>query len=353
MTESAATAAGRRRPVRPTLEMVATRAGVSRGTASRALTGGVNVSARAMAAVGRAAQELGYHPNLAARSLVLGRSDSVGLLVSETDERLFGDPFFGEVVRGVHTALADRGVQLMLALAQSEQERRRFVRFAPGRLDGVLLISMHGDDSLPDSLEQLGVPVVLAGRPDSSADSTADRGQGRWWVDADNRGGARLAAEHLLRTGRRTLATITGPQDMGVGVDRLAGFLEPLAAAGMADPPAEAGDFSEGSGYEAMSRLLQRQPDLDGVFAASDLMAIGAIRRLADAGRRVPDQVGVVGFDDIPLAAGNRPALTTVRQPVAELGRQLVDLLLRRISDQPGEVTQLVLPTELVIRRSS
>ena len=156
MSDAAVTPAG---PARPTLEMVAAAAGVSRGTASRALNGGINVSRPALDAVLKAAEELGYRPNLAARSLALGRSDSIGLVVSETDERLFAEPFFAAVVRGVHAELAAAGRQLVLTFSQSEEERAQLSRFAAGRhLDGVILISLHGDDPLPRSLVADGIP---------------------------------------------------------------------------------------------------------------------------------------------------------------------------------------------------
>src|SRR4051812_19093052 len=200
-------------PGRPTLESVAAAAGVSRGTASRALNGGTNVSPRAMRAVLDAATALGYRPNLAARSLVLGRSGSVGLVVSESDDRLFNDPFFAAVVRGVHRALAASGTQLVLTLAQTEEERAQTVRFASGRhLDGVLLISMRGGDPLPQALLDAGIAVVLAGR--GTRESAA---AGLWWVDADNRGGARAAGMHLLDSGRRRSGTVAGPADLAGG----------------------------------------------------------------------------------------------------------------------------------------
>ena len=336
---------------RPTLEMVAAAAGVSRGTASRALNGGVNVSRAALDAVLKAADELGYRPNLAARSLVIGRSDSVGLVVSETDERLFAEPFFAAVVRGVHAELAGCGMQLVLTFSQSEEERGQVVRFAVGRhLDGVILISLHGDDPLPRSLVAAGIPVVMAGRG-----SEHDRRAGVWWVQADNRGGSRAAVEHLARIGRRRIATIAGPVDMSVGRDREAGWRDALLAAGL---PAGSdlvgrGDFSEESGRAAAEALLDVVPDLDAVFAASDLMAFGTIQALRSNGRRVPDDVAVIGFDDAPAAARHVPPLTTVAQPVEQMGRLMVSMLVRRIAGQPVADQHVVLPTRLVLRETA
>lgn len=346
------------RPVRPTLEAVAEAAGVSRGTASRALNGSPNVSPRALAAVQKAAADLGYRPNLAARWLAMGRSESVGLVVSETDERLFGDPFFAAIVRGVHAELRRTGTQLVLALAQSDEERHQVVRFSSGRhLDGVLLISVHGDDPLPRDLSAAGIPVVMAGRPPllpvDAAEAGAPDPDGPWWVDADNVGGGRLAAEHLLAAGRRRIATITGPQDMAVGRDRLAGFESALAAAGCPQGLRASGDFSQDSGRDAMSVLLQRFPDVDGVFAANDLMALGALEALREAGRRVPQDVAVVGFDDIAASRRSDPPLTTVAQPIEEMGQLMARLLLARVRGEEPAEPSVVLPVNLVVRASA
>jgi DNA-binding LacI/PurR family transcriptional regulator len=357
---------------RPTLELVAAVAGVSRGTASRALNGSPNVSAKALTAVKQAAATLGYHPNLAARSLALGRSETIGLVISETDERLFDDPFFAAIVRGAHAEMRDSGTQLVLSLAQTDEEREQLVRFASGHhLDGVLLVSVHADDPLPRALAEAGVPVVNAGRPPevrtpsvpgSDALRTTDRlHEDLWWVDADNRGGARAATEHLLDRGCRRVAAIAGPSDMGAGRDRLAGWRDALSTAtdeeirGLAtdDRRVVEADFTEGSGFDAMQSLLRQVPDLDGVFVASDLMAFGALAALRQAGRRVPDDVAVVGFDDVATAAVSDPPLTTVAQPVEQMGRIMAGLLLARTRGEVPEQCCVVLPTTLVVRASA
>jgi DNA-binding LacI/PurR family transcriptional regulator len=335
----------------PTLESVAALAGVSRGTASRALNGGTNVSAHALEAVLAAADQLGYRPNLAARSLVLGRSGIVGLLVSESDDRLFGDPFFAAIVRGAHRELAAASVQLVLTLAQTDAERRQMVRLASGRhLDGVLLISVRGGDPLPEELLAAGLPVVLAGRVGRRASAA-----GLWWVDADNRAGARAAVAHLLDQGRRRIATVAGPADLAVGRDRLAGWRDELGrtATGVPTELVERGPFTEEAGYHGAQRLLARAGDLDAVFAASDLIALGVLRALRELGRRIPDDVALVGFDDIPAARASDPPLTTVRQPVEAMGARMAALLLDRIEGRPVERPWSVLPTELVVRGSS
>ena len=335
------------RPAAPTLQAVASLAGVSRATASRVLNGSERVSATAREAVQDAVARLSYVPNAAARSLVRRRSDSIAFVVAEDEERFFSDPFFAAALRGAHAVVAGRGLQLVFAVLSSSADREQFTRFAAsGHVDGALLVSAHGDDPIPGLLADAGVPVVLSGRPFGA-------GQDVRFVDADNTGGARLAAAALLDRGRTRLATITGPADMQASRDRLDGFAAVLAERGhpLSDGRVAAGDFTVEGGRAAMAVLLDRAPDLDGVFAANDLMAVGAVQELASRGRTVPADVALVGFDDVSIAAGATPALTTVRQPIDELGRAMARMLLD-VLDGREHPTSVVLPTELVVRAS-
>lgn len=337
-------ATGLRRP-RPTLEEVAAYAQVSRATVSRVINGSPRVSPEAKAAVERAVERLGYVVNSAARSLVTQRTDSIALVVSEPDVRVFTDPFFGGVVRGASQELTPAGKQLVLIMAQGDADRARVERYvAGGHVDAVLLLSLHGADPLPAALVRAGVPTVIGGRPLGGADLP--------YVDMDNRGGARDAVGYLLDQGRSQVATIAGPQDMCAGVDRLAGYRDALGGRGAL---VAYGGFTQASGEQAMDDLLERGPWLDSVFAASDLMAAGALRALRRAGRRVPDDVAVVGFDDLDLATTTEPPLTTVRQPTAEMGRQMARLVLGLAAAQrhPPRARGLILPTELVARQSA
>ena len=334
----------------PTLESVAVRAGVSRATAGRVLAGSSRVSTLARDAVLRAAAELSYVTNRAARSLMTRRSDSIAFVVAEQEERFFADPFFSLVLRGVHDAVAAHDVQVVFAVLGSEAERERFARFARGgHVDGVVFASLHGPDRLPDELQRAGVPVVLQGRPFGTARADpASVG----YVDADNYGGGRAAARLLADAGRTRIGTVTGPMDMAAAVDRFDGFRAELADLGLAPAGVTHADFSVAGGRRAMRALLAACPDLDGAVVANDLMALGALQALAEHGRRVPDDVAVVGFDDIPLAAEASPPLTTVRQPIAEMGRAMATALLET-ADGPTPRAPLVLPVEVVRRASA
>ncbi|WP_329275665.1 LacI family DNA-binding transcriptional regulator [Streptomyces sp. NBC_00691] len=335
---------------RPTLEEVAARAGVGRGTVSRVINGSPRVSEQAKAAVERAVAELGYVPNRAARALAGSRTDAVALVIPETEARLFAEPYFLDIIRGVSSELADADKQLLLTLIRSEQERQRFEQYlAAQRVDGVLLVSVHAADPLPDQVRALGLPAVLNGR------RTEDERVA--FVDSDNTGAGRTAVAHLAARGRRAVATITGPLDMYVARCRLDGYREGLAEAGLdADEELVAtGDFTEEGGRRAMRELLDRRPGLDAVFAASDVMAAGARGVLREAGRRVPEDVALVGVDDSAVARHMDPPLTSVRQPIEEMGRTMARLLLQEIAEpsEPDEQPRQMLPTELVVRASS
>jgi DNA-binding LacI/PurR family transcriptional regulator len=339
---------GKRRPDTPTLEEVAAHAGVGRGTVSRVVNNAAGVKESTRRAVQQAIAELGYVPNLAARSLAGRGADAVALVMTEPDWRMFAEPFFSEIVTSLGDALTDTGMQLLLTLVRSDTERRRFLEYARGgRVDGALLMSVHADDPLPDMLAAARLPTVLLGR--RSADEHVS------YVDADNVGGARSAVAHLLESGRRTIATITGPLDMYVAQCRLRGYRDALAQAGLEARPSWVveGDFTEESGRRAMARLIERHPEIDGVLAASDTTAAGALEALRAAGRRVPEDVAVIGFDDFPLAERTQPRLTTVRQPLEEIGRAMVRLLLEELEESSVAWRHVILRTELVLRDSA
>ncbi|MEI6362294.1 MAG: LacI family DNA-binding transcriptional regulator [Actinomycetes bacterium] len=343
---------------RPNLEAVAARAGVSRATVSRVVNGLTTVDPRLRARVEKAVDELGYVPNQAARALMTRRTNAVALLVSEPDVRVFSDPFFSGIVRGVSQEINAAGLQLVLLMAQTAQDLHgveRFLKSAP--VDGALLISEHAaDDPLPGVLVRSRIPFVIGGRPLQPDIATS-------YVDYENLDGARIAAQHLVSIGRTVIGTVAAPQDMSAGIDRLQGFKKGLGRSFRASR-VEHGDFTQRSGDEATTRLLERVPDVDGLFAASDLMALGAISALRRSGRRVPEDVAVVGFDDNVLAATAEPPLTTVRQDPVLQGRMMVRLYLAQhrpdielVADEEVPsvtgVDHVILPVTLVVRESA
>lgn len=331
----------------PTLDEVARVAGVSRATASRAINGGERVSARAQSAVDEAVRTLGYVPNPAARSLVTRRTDSIAVVVPEPDDRVFSDPFFAGTLRGVTRVLGERDIQLVLLLARPGPSAARALRYLNGRhVDGALVVSHHRDDRLAEHLADLGLPCVFGGRPWTGGDRVA-------YVDVDNALGEREATEALIERGCTRIGTIAGPLDMTAAADRLAGWRQAMTSAGLSDAAVEHGDFTEASGVAAAQALMDRHPDLDGLVVASDLMAAGALRVLAELGRRVPDDIAVVGFDDLGVAERTTPRLTTVRQPVEQMAERATRLLIERVDSVHGSHPMRVIIPPTLVRRDS
>lgn len=329
----------------PTLEQVAAVAGVSRATVSRVVNGSPKVLPDTVAAVERAIVQLGYVPNRAARALVTRRTDSVAIVVPEPDSRVFSDPFFAGILRGVSLTLAPTSSQLVLLIEPAEGDDQRLLRYLRGgHVDGAIVVSHHGRDNVLQELAQLPLPIVFSARPLGVDVPVAS-------VDVDNVAGARTAVEHLLSIGRRKIGTITGPLDMTAGLDRLTGYKDVMKKAGLPELVAY-GDFTADGGEQAALRLLDEHPELDGLFVASDLMATAALRVLSQRGRRVPEDVAVVGFDDSVMATTTTPKLTTVRQPVERLGARLAEIVLAKING--AELTSPeIYDTELVIRDSA
>ena len=328
----------------PTLDEVARLAGVSRSAASRVINHTGNVSRTAREAVEQAVRDLDYVPNPTARALATRQAGAVVLAVSHHDPALFADPFYAQVIAGVSAALERTDLVLMLSLADSAHGRARLEKLLRARrADGVMLMALHGDDPLDRLAGKLDLPVVYGGRPLNAEPD--------WYVDADNRGGARAVTEHLIVGGRRRLATIAGPADTQVGVERLRGFQEAAAVAGLEAIRTEHGDFTEDGGAAAMERLLRADPGIDAVFAASDNMAAGALRTLRAHGRTVPGDVAVAGFNDHLIARLTTPPLTTVYQPIRQLGREMGRMLLDLIDGE--RPSPLILPTRLVVRESA
>jgi DNA-binding LacI/PurR family transcriptional regulator len=337
----------------PTLEDVARVAGVSRATVSRVVNQTRNVAPEIQEVVRRAVEATGYIPNRAARSLVTRRSEAVGVVVAGDDlsdslsaGQFLTDPFFGRLLTGIIGALKPRGIFPALMLAENEADDAAITAyFKQGNADGALLISIYPDERLPEMLDAVGRPTVRFARPARPAPVS--------YVDLAHREGGRMAADHLASLGRRRPVAVSGPAAIPAAQERQAGYEEGWARHGCAFVPTVEGGFTYDSGERAMKELLDRVPELDAVFAASDLMAQGAIHALHDHGRRVPEDVAVVGFDDSAPARLSRPGITTIRQPLEDMAAEMVRLLLDRIDGTASEPTSVIFDPELVVRESA
>ncbi|MCS6909843.1 MAG: LacI family transcriptional regulator [Anaerolineales bacterium] len=327
------------------LEEVARLSGVSRSTVSRVINNDPNVREDTRQRVLEVVRRVGYQPNTAARGLAAGHTRILGLVIPMGVSALFADPYFPLLIQGISSACNMHDHSVMLWLADPDYERRTIRQITHnGLIDGVIVASMLMDDPLVQALAEGDLPFVLVGR--HPTDNRVS------YVDVDNRAAAREAVAHLLRLGYRRIATITGPQNMIAGADRLDGYRAALKDRGLAFDPdlILEGDFTEAGGYAAMQRLLPRRPEA--VFVASDMMALGALRALREAACRVPEDVALVGFDDMPFAARADPPLTTVRQPVQRAGAIAAEMLIDLIKHPGQGPRRVILPTELIIRAS-
>ncbi|SDL08891.1 LacI family DNA-binding transcriptional regulator [Tessaracoccus oleiagri] len=332
---------------RPTLEDVARAAGVSRATVSRVVRGDVGTATRTIERVERAVRELGYVPNSAARVLASGRPNTIAIVVPEPDERIFSDPFFGLATSGVSERISGTDMQLVMAFAPTSGRPTATIQFLlAGGVAGVIVMSHHRSDGLTRAALELPLPTVFLGAPLLNGDSEPARAH---VVDTDNEHGGRIAGDRLAEVGVRNPATITGPMDMHAAVARLDGWREAMGQAGLSFSTFE-GDFTEESGRLGVATLLDRDPGIDGIFAASDLMAVGAFKELERRGITPGREVRLIGFDD--FAAADALGLTTVRNPAVDLGRQAVAMLTELITTGEAEESR-VLPVELVVRETA
>jgi DNA-binding LacI/PurR family transcriptional regulator len=329
----------------PTIDDVAALAGVSRGTVSRVLNGGHDVSAAALAAVQNAILSSGYVVNQSARSLVTRTTNAVAFVLSEPQERLFEDPNFSVLLRCATQALAERNISLVLMIAGGPEDRDRELGYLrAGHVDGVLLVSSHGGDPLITALARDRVPFVVCGKPLGYGDDMP-------YVCADDRAGGQQMTQYLSDLGRRRIAMITGPLDTSGGYERLQGYFDVLGRRAPRRRVVSASEYSYAAGEAAMEQLLEQSPDLDALFVASDLVAAGALSVLRRSGRKVPEDVAVGGFDDSHVAVTTEPPLTTVRQPLERVAEAMVALLLDQIAGEP--VRSVTLPTTIVRRESA
>lgn len=329
-----------------TLKDIARKAGVSRSTVSRVINNHPNVSKAARQRVTQIIEDTGFHPNVAARSLAMRRTRMLGLVLPRSMSSFFTDPYFPHLTQGIAKACNEEDYTLGLFLVSTpEDEQKIFSRvLRKGLLDGILLQSGELGDQLIDDLLKSEIPLVIAGRPFDT--------EGVSYIDIDNVKAAHQAVTHLINLGHKRIGTIAGAPDNTVSFDRLNGYKQALQDAGMEldETLIVKGDYSEVCGYDSMQKLLPARPDA--VFAASDAMAIGAIRAVQEAGLNVPDDIAFVGFDDLPLATMPNIQLTTVRQPVFEFGFTAIEMLIETIETEDNEPKQVILDTELIIRDS-
>ncbi len=329
-----------------TLEDVAKQAGVSRSTVSRVINDHPNVRDDVRKRVLGVIEKTGYHPNAAARTLASQRTWMIGLVVPRSVNSFFLDPYFPRLTQGIAQACNQYDYTLNLFLiGTKEDEEKIYPRISrKSFLDGIIVQSGQFGDQLIDRLVQSNVPLVIAGRPFHDEDVS--------YIDVDNVNAAYNAVSHLIRLGYKRIGTITGTPESTVSIDRKAGYIKALTERGrdVDEKLIICGDFTETSGYYSMQQLLSAKPDA--VFVASDLMAIGAVRAIHDAGLRIPDDVAIVGFDDLPMAKLPDPPLTTVRQPIYQFGFQAVEVLIDQIVNGLKPVRRIIMDTELIIRNS-
>lgn len=331
-----------------TLEDIARITGVSRSTVSRVVNDHPNVKDDVRERVLEAIRETGYRPNAAARTLASQHSSTIGLILPHSIGFLFTDPFYPLFTTGIAQMCNELDYTLALFLVGSKEDEDKVFERVSGRglLDGVIVqAGHHGGLEIVDKLIGTDVPNIVVGRP--------YRTMNAHYIDIDNISSSYTAVSHLLQRGRRRIASITGPEYSTVGIDRKKGYLKALSDNGINidNSLIAEGDFTENSGYSAMQALLPARPDA--VFAASDVMAIGAMRAAQEAGLNIPEDIAFVGFDDLPIAASADVPLTTIRQPVVEFGKKTVEVLIDLIENGSETPRHILLDTELIIRESS
>jgi LacI family transcriptional regulator len=331
-----------------TIEDLARITGFSKSTVSRVVTNHPNVNPETRSIIEGAIRKYKYKPNLAGRALVKQRLQVIGVLIPHVVSHLFTDPFFPRLLQAVTIAANLRGYNVTLWLSSAEVAQHTFYdqMLNPTLADGLIIASAVIDYPLLKRLDQLQKPYVMVGRPNVEIDQVN-------YVDAEGKQGAYLMTRHLIERGRQRIGLIPGLQDLTSSQDRQEGFLMALHEAGLSTefigPP---GNYQEQGGYHSMKYLLHR--NVDAVFAASDMMAVGALRAISEAGLYVPQDIAMGGFDDMPFAATTSPPLTTIRQPIAALGSSAVEGLLQILEEEAPEVPyRRFFPVELVVREST
>ena len=327
-----------------TLEDIARLSGDSRSTVSRVINTNNNVKEETRRKVLDVINSYNFQPNLAARGLATGRTNVIGVVIPASVSVVFTDPYFPLLLQGISNACNSRDYSVMLWMAEPEYEQHMIARILHnGLVDGVIVASISMSDPVIQSLTHSKMPFVLIGRHPAVEVN---------YLDVDNLQAGRKATLHLIRLGYKRIATITGPQKQVAGLDRYQGYIKAMQDCECTVNPALVveSDFTEEGGYRAMQRLLKYKPDA--VFVASDTMAYGAMRALREARLRIPEDVAIVGFDDIPASAKTVPPLTTIRQPVGQMGSRAAEVIIDVIESGTQPVYKMIMDTELVVRAS-
>jgi len=325
----------------PTVYNVAEKAGVSIATVSRVINNSPKVHPKTREKVLKVIEELDYHPNFSAQGLALNITEIIALIFPD-----ISGPFYSEVIRGVEKEASQHDYHLLIYSTHGKESNPRFLRRLTGRVDGLILMTRSVDDQYIFELSRKQIPFVLLDREIDSVETDC--------ILANNIMAADQATEHLIQHNRRRIAFISGPGGSPDSNARFNGYQHALEKYGLPISPSlvESGDFRQPSGHKAMNRLLDQKYPPDAVFAANDEMAIGAMEAIRSRGLKTPEDVAVVGFDDIQMASYAQPALTTVRQPMRQFGAMAVQQLLRRINDPSVDAKTIILPTQLIIRQS-
>jgi len=332
-----------------TLKDLAAKLGLSITTVSRALTGYSDVAEATRQRVLQAAEEMGYVPDVTARRLQKGRTDTIGFVIPTHGPR-FSDPFFSELLAGIGNEAARANFDLLVSTRppDTQEERAVYRRMAEGRLvDGLLVVRTRVKDDRIAYLSELGFPFVAFGRSDLNLDFC--------YVDENGFRGMELVGQHLIELGHRRLAYISAPDNLMFYADRRAGFESALQRHGLSLPPqySVVSDLTQHGGVAAMNQLLDLSPPPTAVAAFNDLMALGAISAAQKRGLVVGKDVAITGFDDIPLAEHSHPSLTTVHQPVYVIGCRICNMLIQLVQGDELKERHVLLQPQLVVRASS
>lgn len=331
-----------------TIKDVAKLAGVSISTASLAINNKPRVSGKTRLKVLEAAEKLDYHPNLIARGLVKKKTNTLGLLIPHTASYVFSFPYFAEVIRAISNTANSSGYRLMVSTARAEtQEKSSYIHMAKEHLvDGFILLNVKLRDERIIELGRERFPFVIIGRNPWL--------KGANYVDPDDINGALRAVRHLISLGHKKIAFLNGPLDRIVSFDRLEGYKKALIEAKLSYDPnlVSHGDFIQESGYQRMREFLNNSVNFTAVFAASDLMAMGAMKAIKEKGLKIPEDIAVVGFDDIPTVAFTDPPLTTVRQPIYDIGALAAKILIEILEGKRVKEDHIIMPIKLVVRKS-